>query len=59
MIFCFLNAFPHILYGPGEDALHLTVEHGAVFDSNSTIESIEEQKRKTLCRVNGMKKVLF
>lgn len=26
--FCILNALPHFLYGPGEDALKLTTEYG-------------------------------
>lgn len=49
IIFCVLNIFPHYLYGPGEDALSLTLEYGAQFDENSTVEMFEREKRKILC----------
>lgn len=43
---------PHIIYGPGEDALFLTLEHGGVFDSNTTQAVLDETKKKMLCNVN-------
>ncbi|KAH8291203.1 hypothetical protein KR054_009739 [Drosophila jambulina] len=53
VIFCLLTTVPHFLYGPGEDALALTSEFGGVPDENATMEAIEEQRSKTLCRLNG------
>lgn len=56
--FCILNMFPHYLYGPGADALALTVEYGAQFDENSTLEMFEREKRNILCssgkNMNGL-----
>lgn len=49
IIFCVMNIFPHFLYGPGEDALALTIEHGAKFDYNSSEKVIEAENKKTLC----------
>ncbi|XP_016996788.2 solute carrier organic anion transporter family member 74D [Drosophila takahashii] len=51
--FCVLTTAPHFLYGPGEDALALTSEFGGMPDENATMEAIEEQRSKTLCRLNG------
>lgn len=34
--FCMMNALPHFLYGPGENALTLTEEYGAHHDVNTT-----------------------
>lgn len=51
--FCMLTAAPHFLYGPGEDALALTAEFGALPDENATMEVLEEQRSKTLCRFRG------
>ncbi|XP_014230638.1 solute carrier organic anion transporter family member 2A1 isoform X1 [Trichogramma pretiosum] len=42
--FCFINVIPHLLYGPGENALLLTKEYGA----NST-QSLSESYKKALC----------
>ncbi|XP_022217786.2 solute carrier organic anion transporter family member 74D [Drosophila obscura] len=53
VLFCVLTTTPHFLYGPGEDALALTSEFGAMPDENATMEAIEEQRSKTLCRLNG------
>ncbi|KAH8402448.1 hypothetical protein KR009_012021 [Drosophila setifemur] len=53
VMFCVLTTTPHFLYGPGEDALALTSEFGGVPDENATMEAIEEQRSKTLCRLNG------
>lgn len=53
VLFCWLNALPHLLYGPGEAALSLTTEHGASYDEDQTKEVFEAQKAKTLCRGNG------
>ncbi|XP_050093605.1 solute carrier organic anion transporter family member 74D-like [Anopheles aquasalis] len=51
--FCWLTALPHLLYGPGEAALSLTTEYGATYDANQTLEVLEAQKAKTLCRTNA------
>lgn len=48
-----MTTLPHLLYGPGEDALALTAEFGAQPDENATKEAIEKQNSKTLCRLNG------
>ncbi|XP_067011067.2 solute carrier organic anion transporter family member 74D [Anabrus simplex] len=50
VLFCILTALPHILYGPGEDALALTLEYGAVVDRNTSTELMTREKQKTLCR---------
>lgn len=57
VLFCILTAFPHLLYGPGQDALGLTFEYGATFDGNATLEILEQEKIKTLCRTDS--KYLF
>ncbi|XP_058461062.1 solute carrier organic anion transporter family member 74D-like [Malaya genurostris] len=53
VLFCWLTALPHLLYGPGEAALALTTEFGATYDENQTKEVFEAQKAKTLCSSNG------
>ena len=50
--FCLLTALPHLLYGPGQQALSLTVEYGGLSDDNTTFEILELEKSKTLCRIN-------
>lgn len=50
--FCILTALPHFLYGPGEQALSLTRENGALENDETTLEIIEKEKQKTLCRTN-------
>ncbi|XP_017774169.1 PREDICTED: solute carrier organic anion transporter family member 5A1-like [Nicrophorus vespilloides] len=52
VIYCLLTALPHWLYGPGEDALSLTEEFGAVQNDNATIELQELVSRKALCQAN-------
>jgi hypothetical protein len=37
-----MSALPHLLYGPGDDALALTVEYGGIVDKNSTQEAISK-----------------
>lgn len=49
-----MNAAPHFIFGPGDDALALTVEHGAVKDEQQTKAIQEENNKKLLCQ-NGMK----
>lgn len=45
MLFCFLTALPHFLYGSGDEATKLTVEYGA--EKNLTVAEI--LKKKSLC----------
>jgi hypothetical protein len=45
------------LYGPGEQALSLTMEHGAQFDDQTTSIVMENERKKTLCRANGKKRI--
>lgn len=54
VIFCLMNIVPHFLYGPGEDALALTVEYGSKLNSDGAFEALEKEDRKTLCNSNGM-----
>jgi hypothetical protein len=42
VLYCLMTALPHLLYGPGEDALALTVEYGGVVDQNATQEAISK-----------------
>ena len=51
--FCLLTSLPHFLYGPGEQALSLTREFGASENDNTTIEVLERERQKTLCRTNS------
>ncbi|XP_054267438.1 solute carrier organic anion transporter family member 74D-like [Macrosteles quadrilineatus] len=54
VVFCLMNALPHFLYGPGLDALSLTVEYGGHYDDgNTTAAVIEKQNRKILCQTAG------
>jgi len=53
VLFCLFSALPHILYGPGEQALSLTREYGANENTEMTFEVLELEKQKTLCRLNG------
>jgi hypothetical protein len=47
VLYCLMSALPHLLYGPGEDALALTVEYGGIVDLNATQEAIS---KCLLCR---------
>lgn len=51
--FCFLSSLPHFLYGSGEEALSLTVEHGANYDDATTLEILEREKLKKLCQTDN------
>lgn len=53
VLYCLMSALPHLLYGPGDDALALTVEYGGIVDKNSTQEAINAEKRKILCGAKG------
>uniref|UniRef100_A0A1B6LJP5 Solute carrier organic anion transporter family member n=1 Tax=Graphocephala atropunctata TaxID=36148 RepID=A0A1B6LJP5_9HEMI len=48
--FCLMNALCHFLYGPGEDALHLTKEFGGDYNANNTALLIDADNRKLLCQ---------
>ena len=48
-----LTVTPHFIYGPGEDALSLTKEYGAVSDINISYQDLIEQQQKRLCRNDG------
>lgn len=52
-IFCFLNALPHFLFGPGEDALQLTYEFGDDYQFDSSKNFTEVLKNKHLCNSTG------
>lgn len=53
VIYCLMNVAPHFLYGAGDDALSLTVEHGAVQDDQQTKAVQESRNKKLLCQKNG------
>ncbi|XP_026294065.1 solute carrier organic anion transporter family member 74D-like [Frankliniella occidentalis] len=53
VLYCLLTALPHLMYGPGEDSLALTVEHGAVFDRNASREERDKMERKLMCALEG------
>lgn len=53
VVYCCLNVLPHILYGPGEDALSLTEEYGAIKDDLQTKAVQEINNKKLLCQRNG------
>ena len=57
---CFLRLLPHLIYGPGQDALALTVENGGSYDE--TIDNGRLHKSKSrdrqfdgnrVCATNG------
>lgn len=55
-LFCFMNALPHFLYGPGSDALQLTLEYGADYNiSNNNSHKISRNNH--LCAPKG--KVIY
>lgn len=49
VLFCLLTALPHWLYGAGNDALSLTVEHRTSYDANATFGILERERQRTLC----------
>lgn len=51
--YCLLNSMPHFIYGPGEDALSLTVEGGGVRDDQQSKALQEVNNKKLLCQSNG------
>lgn len=53
VLFCLINSSPHFLYGPGDEALSLTIEYGGVHNDKQTDEAKEVENRKLLCRTNG------
>ncbi|XP_034248496.1 solute carrier organic anion transporter family member 74D [Thrips palmi] len=53
VLYCLLTALPHLMYGPGEDSLALTVEHGAVYDRNASHEERDKMERKAMCALDG------
>lgn len=53
VIYCLLNATPHFLYGPGEEAISLAMEHGAVRDPIQTKMLQDIENKKLLCKRNG------
>lgn len=53
IVFCFLTVVPHFLYGPGEDALALTVQYGGQSLNLSTADAIEFENQKKLCSASG------
>jgi solute carrier organic anion transporter family, member 5A len=57
VIYCVLNCMPHFLFGPGDDALSLTVEYGGVKDDQQTKAIQEMNNKKLICQSNGMHQV--
>lgn len=53
VIYCYMMAGLHFMYGPGDDALALTTEYGATVSQNSTGNAyLEIEKLKSLCHLN-------
>ena len=50
VLYCLMTAMPHLLYGPGEDALALTEEYGGVVDHNATEEVISKSESSALLK---------
>lgn len=48
-----ITAMPHFMYGPGSEALSLTVEYGGVRNEGQSVEVQEVENHKLLCRTNG------
>lgn len=60
MLYCFIYAAPHFIYGPGDEALSLTEEYGAIKDHEHSKALQEMKDKKLLCRTNCKKfKILF
>lgn len=53
VVYCLMNSMPHFLYGPGDDALSLTVEYGGVKDDEQTKVVQETNNKKLICQTNG------
>ncbi|XP_046383250.1 solute carrier organic anion transporter family member 74D-like [Ischnura elegans] len=61
VVYCLLTALPHFIYGPGDDALGLTLEHGHSKGSNVTFGPTSDlpwwsRKQRVLCDTNSDKK---
>ncbi|XP_072401918.1 solute carrier organic anion transporter family member 74D-like [Diabrotica undecimpunctata] len=55
VLFCLMSALPHFLYGAGDDALSLTLEHKAfantsLYSNEHTMAAMLQQQRKHLCQ---------
>ncbi|XP_058460413.1 solute carrier organic anion transporter family member 74D-like [Malaya genurostris] len=53
--FCWLNALPHLIYGPGEAALGLTTNYHEAADDNSTEIGYGVPKGGSLCRLERIR----
>ncbi|KAL5285653.1 hypothetical protein ACFFRR_007383 [Megaselia abdita] len=51
--FCLMTSIPHFLYGPGDDSLALTEEHGGFLNNFTTADLILKEKQKDLCHIGG------
>ncbi|XP_071453353.1 solute carrier organic anion transporter family member 74D [Hetaerina americana] len=62
VLYCLLTALPHFIYGPGEDALALTIEHGFSKGHNATSVGLTSElpwwtrKKRVLCNPSADKK---
>lgn len=54
VVYCLMNSMPHFLYGPGDDALSLTIEYGGVKDDEQTKVVQETNNKKLICQTNGI-----
>lgn len=54
VLFCLMNALPHFLYGPGEDAFGLTYEYGGSRGLNNLTQGSQDRQR--LCQAESHKK---
>jgi hypothetical protein len=44
---CFISFLPHLIFGPGEDALALTLEYGASYENAISSNSSWEKAGKS------------
>lgn len=53
VLYCFISALPHFIFGSGNEALSLTVENGGIKVDGETENAKSIENRKLLCRTNG------
>lgn len=59
IVYCLLNSAPHFMYGPGDDALALTEEFGAVKDDQQSNALQEINNQKLICQTNSKRDNIF
>jgi Organic Anion Transporter Polypeptide (OATP) family len=52
VLYCFITSAPHFLFGPGEDAIALTEEFGAVANHEQSLAMQLKKEKKSMCNIN-------